>query len=49
MKRDVLQRMANILVPGGYLVLGGSESMANYCDAFQMVRVANGVIYQLKP
>lgn len=48
MKRDVLQRMANILVPGGYLVLGGSESMANYCDAFQMVRVANGVIYQLK-
>ncbi|MBI3775921.1 MAG: protein-glutamate O-methyltransferase CheR [Gammaproteobacteria bacterium] len=49
MKRDVLQRMANILLPGGYLVLGGSESMANYCDAFQMVRVANGVIYQLKP
>ena len=49
MKRDVLQRMANILVPGGYLVLGGSESMANYCDAFQMVRVANGVIYQVKP
>ena len=48
MKRDVLQRMANILVPGGYLMLGGSESMANYCDAFQMVRVANGVIYQLK-
>ena len=49
MKRDVLQRMARILVPGGYLVLGSSESMANYCDAFQMVRVANGVIYQLKP
>ena len=49
MKRDVLQRMANILLPGGYLVLGGSESMASYCDAFQMVRVANGVIYQLKP
>jgi chemotaxis protein methyltransferase CheR len=49
MKRDVLLRMANILVPGGYLVLGGSESMANYCDAFQMVRIANGVIYQLKP
>lgn len=49
MKRDVLQRMANILVPGGFLVLGGSESMASYCDAFQMVRVANGVIYQVKP
>lgn len=48
MKRDVLQRMANILLPGGYLLLGGSESMANYCDAFQMVRGANGVIYQLK-
>ena len=49
MKRDVLQRMANILAPGGFLVLGGSESMASYCDAFQMVRVANGVIYQVKP
>jgi len=49
MKRDVLQRMANSLVPGGYLVMGGSESMSNYCDAFEMVRVANGMIYQLKP
>ena len=29
MKRDVLQRMANILMPGGYLILGGSESMTN--------------------
>ncbi len=49
MKRDVLQRMSQILTPDGYLVLGGSESMTNHCDAFQMVRVANGVIYQLKP
>ena len=49
MKRDVLQRMANSLVLGGYLMMGGSESMTNYCDAFQMVRVANGVIYQLRP
>lgn len=47
-KRDVLLRMSATLNPGGYLILGGSESMANYCDAFQMVRVANGVIYQLK-
>lgn len=47
-KREVLQRMAAILNPGGYLILGGSESMANYCDAFQMVRVGNGVIYQIK-
>lgn len=47
-KRDVLQRMSATLNPGGYLILGGSESMANYCDAFQMVRVANGVIYQLR-
>lgn len=47
-KRDVLQRMSATLNPGGYLILGGSESMASYCDAFQMVRVANGVIYQLR-
>lgn len=48
MKISVLTRMAAALNPGGYLILGGSESMANYSDAFQMLRIANGVIYQLK-
>lgn len=48
MKTGVLARMAAALNPGGYLILGGSESMTNYSDAFQMLRVTQGVIYQLK-
>lgn len=48
LKRDILSRMAKCLNPGGYLVLGGSESISNYSDAFDLIRWRNGVIYQLK-
>jgi chemotaxis protein methyltransferase CheR len=49
LKRDILGRMAKCLNPGGYLVLGGSESISNYSDEFNLIRWRNGVIYQLKP
>jgi chemotaxis protein methyltransferase CheR len=49
LKKDVLARMAAALNPDGYLILGGSESMANYSDAFHMVRTSNTVVYKLKP
>jgi chemotaxis protein methyltransferase CheR len=48
LKRDILSRMARALNPGGYLVLGGSESISNYSTDFELVRWRNGVIYQLK-
>jgi chemotaxis protein methyltransferase CheR len=48
LKSNVLQRMVDTLVPGGFLILGGTETMSNYSDAFQMIRLPNGVIYQLK-
>lgn len=48
LKRDILARMANCLNPGGFLVLGGSESITNYSDEFDLIRWRNGVIYQLK-
>jgi len=48
LKRDILARMAKALVPGGYLILGGSESISNYSTDFEMIRWRNGVIYQLK-
>jgi len=48
LKRDILARMARALKPKGYLVLGGSESISNYSDEFNLVRWRNGVIYQLK-
>jgi chemotaxis protein methyltransferase CheR len=49
LKRDILARMAKCLNPGGFLVLGGSESITNYSDKFDLIRWRNGVIYQLKP
>jgi len=48
LKRDILARMAKCLNPGGFLVLGGSESITNYSNEFDLVRWRNGVIYQLK-
>lgn len=47
-KRDILQRMARTLQPGGYLFLGGSESITGLSNAFQMQRYHGGVVYQLK-
>lgn len=48
LKRDILSRMAKALMPGGYLILGGSESISGYTEDFELVRWRNGVIYQLK-
>ncbi len=47
-KRDILRRIAGVLNPGGYLILGGAESMADYSDSFDVVRLKNGLVYQLK-
>ncbi len=47
-KRGILSRIARVLKPGGYLILGGSEPLANYSTAFEMVRCQRGVIYRLK-
>ncbi|SEQ11714.1 chemotaxis protein methyltransferase CheR [Ectothiorhodospira magna] len=47
-KKLILKRIAQTLNPGGYLFLGASESMANYSDAFEMVRCNPGVVYRLR-
>ncbi|KAB7627202.1 CheR family methyltransferase [Alkalilimnicola sp. S0819] len=47
-RQDIISRMSRILNPGGYLMLGASESLARHSDAFEMVRTANGSIYRLK-
>lgn len=47
-KTDILNRMAQILNPGGFIILGGSESPTGYSPAFEMVRYEQGVIYRLK-
>ena len=48
LKKDILLRMSKSLNRGGYLVLGGSESVSGYSDAFELVRWKNGVVYRLK-
>ncbi|MBR9874009.1 MAG: protein-glutamate O-methyltransferase [Vibrionaceae bacterium] len=48
MKSKVLNQMANQLNPGGYLLLGASESLTGLTDRFEMVRCNPGIIYKLK-
>lgn len=48
LKADILNRMKTTLNPGGYLMLGGSESPTGYCRDFEMVRFPEGVVYRLK-
>ncbi len=48
LKRDILNRMAQALVPGGYLFLGSTETLASYCDEFETVRHQGGIVYQVK-
>jgi len=47
MKKDILERMADILKPGGTLILGGSESPTGYTKKFIMKRYPDGVVYRL--
>lgn len=48
LKRDIIKRIAGTLKPKGYLFLGGSESIANYSDDFEMLRLPSGVVYRLR-
>lgn len=48
MKSKVLNQMASCLNPGGYLLLGASESLTGLTDRFEMVRCNPGIIYKLK-
>lgn len=46
-KRDILNRMAKAMRPGGYLIMGVSESPLNYSSAFSVVRYEEGLVYRL--
>lgn len=47
-KIDILARMARTLNPGGYLILGASESITQYSDDYTMERCSPGVAYRVK-
>jgi chemotaxis protein methyltransferase CheR len=48
-KSEILGRVARLLRPGGYLLLGGAETTRNLCDAFTRVEVRKVGFYQLDP
>lgn len=48
LKSDILNRMAQILAPGGYLFLGGTESLGGHSDRFDMVSGYGGIVYRLR-
>ncbi|WP_219349775.1 CheR family methyltransferase [Psychromonas sp. CD1] len=47
-KSKILNQFAGALNPGGYLILGASESITGLTDKYNMVRCNPGIIYQLK-
>ncbi len=45
-KRDILERFAQVLNPGGGLFLGSTESMNGHEDLFEMQRYGTGLVYR---
>ena len=46
-KRSILGRVARLLRPGGYLLLGGAETTLNLDESFRRVEYLKGGFYQL--
>lgn len=47
-KRDILRKIHQTLKPGGYLLLGASESIAELNDIYEMIHCRPGIIYRAK-
>lgn len=47
-KSKILNQFAGSLNPGGYLMLGASESLTGLTDKFEMIRCNPGIVYKLK-
>ncbi|PJG60251.1 CheR family methyltransferase [Aeromonas cavernicola] len=47
-KSKILNQFAQSLNPGGYLMLGASESLTGLTDKFDMVRCNPGIVYKVK-
>ena len=48
LKKDILKRIHATLNPGGYLILGASESLNGLSDLYEMVQCHPGIIYRKK-
>ena len=47
-KKNVISRFASVLNPGGYLVLGGAESLLGLSCDYLMEQYGNACVYKLK-
>ncbi|MCV6612561.1 MAG: protein-glutamate O-methyltransferase CheR [Amphritea sp.] len=47
-KREILRKIHQTLKPGGYLLLGASESIAELNDIYEMIHCRPGIIYKAK-
>ena len=47
-KRDIIERMARALNPGGHLFVGSTESMSGHEDLFEMRHQHGGLVYRLR-
>jgi chemotaxis protein methyltransferase CheR len=46
-KKDILARLARLLRPDGYLLLGGAETTFNLDDSYRRVEPLKSGLYQL--
>ncbi len=46
LKRQIIERMARALNPGGFLFLGSTESLSGHQELFEMVNVSGGIGYR---
>lgn len=49
LKRELLNRMAKLLAPNGYLFLGTGETTSGYTALFDMVEFQRAIYYRKKP
>lgn len=47
-KKELFKKIAQSLNPGGYLLIGASESLIGYSDDFERMEACGGAYYQLK-
>ena len=48
LKQQILRKIHAQLKPGGYLMLGASESLGHLNDLYEMVHCSPGIIYRAK-
>jgi chemotaxis protein methyltransferase CheR len=48
-KKDLFNRLAEIIFTDGYMMLGGTESLLSHQDVFSMEQVENSIFYKRKP